>query len=86
MRDLCAAVAKTRGDVAVEKATLNDAQKAVVLGMAAGNMCLSEAGRKSNYSRNSVVYYVEQIKEKTGLDPKSFYDLCELVRIAKEGE
>ena len=86
MRILYSEVAQPRKEITVEKVVLNDAQKAVVFGMAAGNMCLSEAGRKSNYSRNSVVYYVEQIKEKTGLDPKSFYDLCELVRIAKEGE
>lgn len=33
-------------------------------------------------SRNTVTYWLAQIKKHTGLDPKNFYDLAQLVQLA----
>lgn len=34
--------------------------------------------------RNTVLYHLDKVKRQTGLDPRRFYDLVELVKIAQE--
>lgn len=34
--------------------------------------------------RNTVLYHLDKVKRQTGLDPRRFYDLVELVRMAQE--
>lgn len=33
---------------------------------------------------NTVTYHLDKVKRQTGLDPRRFYDLIELVKIAQE--
>ena len=34
--------------------------------------------------RNTVLYHLNKVKQQTGLDPRRFYDLVELVKMAQE--
>lgn len=34
--------------------------------------------------RNTVLYHLDKVKRQTGLDPRRFYDLVELVKITQE--
>lgn len=58
---------------------LTEKEKEVILGFANGNMNIGECARLMYVHRNTVYYYFGKIKEKAGLDPQNFYDLCELV-------
>lgn len=55
----------------------------IILSLADNRMNVSEVARKQYMSRNTVVYNIERIREITGKDPLDFYDLHELVRMAK---
>ena len=59
---------------------LDEKKKAIIQAIAACNLNVSKAAKKLNYHRNSVVYHVEQIEKKTGLDPLRFYDMIELLK------
>ena len=37
--------------------------------------------RKMHYTHGSISYRTRRIKEKTGLDPRSFYDMIKLLEI-----
>ena len=54
-----------------------------VLTYADCNMNLEQTGHRMFMSRNGVVYRLEKVKDETGYDPRVFYDLMELVQIAK---
>lgn len=55
----------------------------VIHGMADCNLNLSETARKMFRSRTGVEYHVMRIIEKTGLDPRKFYDLMKLIEIKR---
>lgn len=65
---------------------MNETDKEIILAFAENNMNVCETARKSVYHRNSIDYHLRNIKHKTGLDPKRFYDLVELVRQVKGEE
>ena len=44
-------------------------------------MSVSETARQLYMHRNTVIYHVEKIKRTTGKDPRSFYDLYDLIKI-----
>jgi carbohydrate diacid regulator len=48
------------------------------------NMNVSVASEKVFRHRNTVEYHLEQVKKKTGLDPKNFFDLAKLMEITGE--
>ena len=58
----------------------------LILLMAKHSLCLTKVGRKVNYQRQAINYHLHLIQDKTGLDPRSFYDLCELLEYIKEGK
>lgn len=45
-----------------------------------------DAGDALGMHKNTVYYYIGHIEAKTGLNPKKFYDLCELLKIIDERE
>ena len=52
----------------------------IILGYAENNMNVSETARKMFFHRNTLEYHLDKVKKKTGLDPRKFYDLLELVK------
>ena len=45
------------------------------------NLCASAAAKEMHYHRNTVIYHLDRVQEKTGLDPFKFYDLTQLLGI-----
>ena len=63
---------------------MNQAQAKIILLYAKENMNLSEVARQAHYHRNTLEFHLGRICDITGLDPKNFYDLVELVGMANE--
>ena len=55
----------------------------IILALADNNMNESETARALFMHRNNIVYHIGKVKKITGLDPTNFYDLGELVQMAK---
>lgn len=62
---------------------LNDQDRKIVLAIAENNMNILAASRTLYMHRNTVIFHMEKIKRTTGLDPRKFYDLVELVELSK---
>lgn len=58
--------------------------KGVVMAYAEADMKPGIAVSRYHMSHNGVYYHLLSVKAKTGLDPKRFFDLCELVEIIQE--
>ena len=55
----------------------------IILAFARNDMRVTHAEKELFMSLGSFHYHMKKIKEKTGLDPKNFYELIELVKEAK---
>lgn len=55
-----------------------------VIAMANHNMNVTDVARAIFAHRNTVLYHLDKVKRQTGLDPRRFYDLVELVKMAQE--
>lgn len=55
----------------------------MIIAYAQSNMKTADAALKVYYSWNTVDRCFKRIKEKTGLDPRNFFDLIELYSIAR---
>lgn len=65
---------------------LKPADKVCVTAYAACGMNTEAAARAAHYCRTNVVYHLNRVKQLTGKDPHSFYQLHELMRaINSEG-
>lgn len=62
---------------------MTDLQKQAVIAFAESNMRLSEAARALHYHHNSIDHHLRAVKNKTGLDPRNFFDLQKLYAMAK---
>lgn len=62
---------------------LADIDIQIVLALADNNMNESETSRRLFMHRNTVVYHLDKVYKITGLDPTNFYDLVDLVQMAK---
>ena len=62
---------------------MTDVEKSIILAFADNNMDFSKTARSANYHRNSVYYQMHRITKKYKLNPQNFYDLVELVKMAK---
>ena len=62
---------------------MNDLQKAVVIAFAECGMRAQKTARVMHYHRNNIVVHLGNIKKKTGLDPRNFFDLQKLYAMAK---
>lgn len=63
---------------------MTEYEKKVILALADKNMNVSAAARKVKYHRNTVVYHIERIKDKTGLNPCNFFDLLKLLKMVQK--
>ena len=59
---------------------LTDEDIAIVRSYAKNNMSASETARYMNYSWYSINYHLGRVEQKTGYNPRVFYDLVELLR------
>ena len=79
--------AVTRGgdDVSRKKSpTVTETEARSVLAMADNGMTPMRAARAIGYSRNAIYYHLACVHEKTGKDPHDFWDLCDLVPMARK--
>lgn len=63
---------------------MNKEDAHIVIAMANHNMNVTDVARAIFAYRNTVLYHLNKVKQQTGLDPRRFYDLVELVRMAQE--
>lgn len=68
----------------IKRRPLDDIDYDVILGLAANRMQVAPTSKKLHIYYNTVLYRIQKIKDLTGLDATNFYDLCELVLMAKE--
>lgn len=64
---------------------LSPAEAEVVRALAACDMRIGAAALVVHKNRNTVMYWLDQIRKHTGLDPRKFYDLIQLLQLAGEG-
>ena len=64
--------------------TLTPDDKRVVMAFADGRMKMKEAARKERYAYTTVIYHLTSVRAKTGLDPRNFHDLAQLVQAIKD--
>ena len=62
---------------------LNERQKQVVMALADNGMNHTHAAQSLYLVSSTVEYHIEQIREKTGKNADDFWDLLELVKMAK---
>ena len=62
---------------------MNETDKEILIVFAENNMNVCETARVLIYHRNNVDYHLKRIEEKTGLNPKNFFNLVKLLQ--KEG-
>ena len=65
---------------------LKDKDKQIILALADNGMKWKVAAREIDMHHNTVNYCLGKIYDNTGLDPRNFYDLHELVQMVKEGD
>ena len=65
---------------------LTDAQKEVILNMAACGLTMNKAANRMNCGRSTVFYHVREIVKRTGLNPCDFYDMLKLIEMTKEAK
>ena len=64
---------------------MTEDEKEVLLAYAEHNMDAVKAGKSIYYHPNTLGYRMTKIQKKYGLNPRRFYDLVELLKIAKGG-
>ena len=57
----------------------------IILALADSKMRVAAAARKLHMHHTTVLYHIKFIKGVTGKDPMNFYDLVDLVKMAKGG-
>jgi sugar diacid utilization regulator len=56
----------------------------IILALANNSMRVSRAAKEIHMDHSTLLYHLGWIKLITGKDPKNFYDLIDLVRMARE--
>lgn len=56
----------------------------IILALADNRMRVTEAAKELFMHYSTVIYHIKLIKAITGKDPMNFYDLIDLVRMARE--
>ena len=65
---------------------MTDVQKRIILELAKQDMKMLRVAREMGYNVNTVDYHLKRVHAETGLNPKRFYDLAELLMIINGGE
>lgn len=55
-------------------------QKEIILAYAENDMDAKATGKKLYLSPSTMQYHLSRIKTDTGIDPRTFYGLCQLVQ------
>ena len=63
---------------------MNKEDAHIVVAMANHSMNVTDVAHAIFTHRNTVLYHLNKVKQQTGLDPRRFYDLVELVKMAQE--
>lgn len=66
------------------RSTMNKEDAHIVVAMANHNMNVTDVAHAIFAHRNTVLYHLDKVKRQTGLNPRRFYDLVELVKMAQE--
>jgi DNA-binding PucR family transcriptional regulator len=61
---------------------MTELQIEIIKAYAKNGMNVSRTARYLRYHRNSIMYHFERIEDATGLNPRDFYDLVKLLRMA----
>lgn len=61
---------------------MNELDKETVIALAKNNMNTTDTANQLGVHRNTVLNRYERIKNRTGFDPRNFYDLHKLVNMA----
>lgn len=61
-----------------------DFEAKIILAFAQGNMSIKTAAELVGCHYSTIAYHLPIIRESTGLNPRNFYDLVELVTIARD--
>lgn len=63
--------------------TLTQHEAELIVTMADCDLNQKRTGNKLYVGHTTIFYHIESIKNKTGKDPRKFYDMCELLPVAK---
>jgi sugar diacid utilization regulator len=63
-----------------------DTEKKIILEMCENNLHVHSVARACHLTPNTIYANLEKIKEKTGLNPRVFYDLVELMDMVREDQ
>lgn len=64
---------------------MTDIEKTILNMLAENKLNVSEVARNMPCHRNTVVYHIDKIKQKTGKNPLNVFDLVELIRYMGKG-
>ncbi len=56
----------------------------IIRAMAENRLRAHTAAKALHYSRTNVDYHLQRIRKLTGKDPRDFFDMCELLPVARE--
>lgn len=56
----------------------------VIVNLAENNLNTAKTAKKMQCHKNTVLYYINKIKQETGTNPKNFCELCRLIPMAEE--
>ena len=70
----------------IELSTLSDTQISVLKAFAKNDMNAAATAAAMYLTRGTVAYHIEQIHDKTGVDPHKFYGLLSLLLTIKKKE
>lgn len=62
---------------------MTEQEAEIILTYADCDMNMLNTGRILNYNHTSILYRLNKIRDKTGYDPRVFYDLVVLVQMAE---
>lgn len=65
---------------------LSEKEREIIRSLADCDMNITDAANKVFIHRNTFCYHMDKIKKKTGLNPKKFYDLIDLLKHVTQGE
>jgi len=82
-------VAASKEFASVEAAVRSPGSKlyrSIIVSMVHHNMSVNAVAAELHYHHNTICYHCDQITRKFGLNPRNFFDLCQLVKFVKGGD
>lgn len=64
----------------IDNKTLKLGEMVIVKELASCNMNVTKAGFNLGYHYSTITYHLDRIEARTGLNPRNFYDLIELLK------